>query len=91
MVSAVAGLRKLVTLLSCMPCSHRHIASGVTMKQKRLTPDEMTSIVDRLCTVKSAGGELGRPHVSAPAACEGERSACCWSLWYWAACLVPEA
>lgn len=40
-----------------------HIATGVTFKQKRLTPDEMSTMVDRLCTVKSAGAELGRPHV----------------------------
>ena len=47
-----------------MPPPARHIASSVTMKQKRLTPDEMSAMVDRLCTVKAAGGELGRPHVS---------------------------
>ncbi len=38
--------------------------SGVTFKSKRLTPDEMSAMVDRLCTVKQSGSELGRPHVS---------------------------
>lgn len=42
-----------------------HIASGVVMKAKRLTPDEMSSMVDRLCTIKREEDNMPpKPHVS---------------------------
>ncbi len=41
-----------------------HIASGVTFKTKRLNPDEMSAMVDRLCTVKQIDTKPGKLHVS---------------------------
>lgn len=42
-----------------------HIASGVSYNSKRLAPDEISAMVDRLCTVKPAdSNDPGKLHVS---------------------------
>jgi len=42
-----------------------HIATGVVYKGKKLTPDEMSAMVDRLCVPKTAEDHLPRKlHVS---------------------------
>ena len=51
----------------CPPCAarRRHIATGITLKVKRLTPEETSAMCDRLCAAKGEAGKLARPHVSA--------------------------
>lgn len=42
-----------------------HIATGVPFKSKKLAPDEMSAMVDRLCTPKHAEENMPpKPHVS---------------------------
>lgn len=45
-----------------------HIATGVPFKSKKLAPDEMSAMVDRLCTPKHAEDNMPpKLHVSASA------------------------
>jgi hypothetical protein len=45
--------------------SEWHIATGVPFMSKKLAPDEMTAMVDRLCTPKHAEDNMpAKPHVS---------------------------
>jgi hypothetical protein len=41
-----------------------HIATGVTYQSKTLTQDEMSAMVDRLCTIKTDSYKPGKLHVS---------------------------
>lgn len=47
-----------------------HIATGVPFKSKKLAPDEMAAMVDRLCTPKHAEDNMPpKPHVSSHTVC----------------------
>lgn len=53
--------------------SEWHIASGVTMKSKKLCADEMSAMVDRLCTAKPPDVLPPKPHVRAAARTQLQR------------------
>jgi len=64
----------VASLISCMPMmllklqggkQEWHIATGVPFKSKKLSADEMSQMVDRLCTPKHEADNLPpKPHVS---------------------------